>query len=219
MEPQQDPITNPSNTIIVFDLHHVLVKPNYSSMVLEALCDSALFAKFFLLCDPFFTLPAAWELLRGGHLEEVLLKRTPTYGREMEELYRFATRICNCQDLRVNMFNLVRSWKEKGFKVFIFSNISHNWMEDLKLQHPDFFSLFDVIHTSGPSCSYLQKPSRAAFEHFLKEHVPDDMQVIFIDDSPKNIEMAKDLGLFGLRFHSTALTQQGLEQLCVLSDP
>jgi len=132
-------------------------------------------------------------------------------------LYKLVVAMSNSQEPKWDVINLVKELKGKGYKVYIFSNISEGFMIDLKAKHVDIFSHFEGIHTTGEHLDYAQKPAREAFESFTSKFVPtDEVQVIFIDDKLANIEMARDMGMFGIQFISVDQVRSQLEQLIEL---
>jgi len=211
-------IFGPNNTVIVFDLHHVICKPNYTDMILHVLSDEDFWSKFSLVfCDPSFLLSSLHSLASGEHIEKTVLKTQKRYGRETEQLYRLVREVCNCQEIQTDIIDIVKNLKQKGYRVYIFSNISKRFMVHLQSKHTQIFDLFDAIYTTDESIDYLQKPHRQAFQNFLDTHVPEESyQVIFVDDSFKNVEMAKDMGMFGIHYTSTELLVRQLEKLLPL---
>jgi len=181
---------------------------------MHLLCDSNLLAKLSLMVDPSFFGGALASLVSGEHLEKAVLQYEPKFGIEIRELYKLVVTMANCQEPKWDVINLVKQLKDKGYKVYIFSNISETFMGDLKSKQPEIFAYFDGIHTTGEHLDYAQKPSRKVFESFISNFVPnDEVQVIFIDDKLKNIEMARNMGMFGIQFISVDQVRSQLEQL------
>jgi len=170
-------------------------------------------------CDPFFLFSSLYSLACGEHIERTVLKSQSRYGREISHLYQLVNEVCNCQEIQNELMEIIASLKERGYRVYIFSNISRRFFEKLQSKYPQSFDIFDGIYTTDETIDYLQKPSRQAFEKFLAQFVPDEsQQVIFVDDSIKNVEMAKDMGMFGIHYVNIKSLGKQLENLLPLDD-
>ncbi len=102
------------------------------------------------------------------------------------------------------MVELVKEIKQKGGKIFILSNISKGFAENYK-NVPDLkglFSLFDGLVFSAPLG--MVKPSAEIFEYLLKKYNLQRNDTVFIDDSPKNINGAKAVGINAILFDGNA---------------
>lgn len=102
------------------------------------------------------------------------------------------------------MVDLVKDIKAKGGKLFILSNISHGFAQGYKNvpQINELFSLFDGLVFSAPTG--LAKPTAEIFEHLLSTYSLDRNETMFIDDSQKNIDGAKAVGITGYLFDGDA---------------
>jgi len=214
----RDDIFGPHNTVVVFDLHHVLCQPNYSNMLLHIITDEQFWAKFSLVvCDPFFLFSSLYSLVLGEHIEKTVLKVQSRYGKEIHQLFSLVTEISNCQEIQLELIEIILRLKEKGYKVYIFSNISRRFFNHLKAKYPQTFDIFDGIYTTDETTDYLQKPSPESFMNFLEKFVPDEShQVIFVDDSIRNVEMAKDMGMFGILYRNVRNLGKHLDNLLPL---
>jgi len=77
-----------------------------------------------------------------------------------------------------------------------------------------FFELFDDIIISGNV--KLNKPDPSIFNLFLARNGYTASECIFIDDSPPNIDTAKDLGFITIHFTSPIKLRVSLEQIGVI---
>jgi 2-haloacid dehalogenase len=102
---------------------------------------------------------------------------------------------------------VLRSLKDAGYPLYALSN----WPADkFDLVRPkyEFFSWFDDIVISGKV--RIAKPDRRIFELLLQRIGRPPGECLFIDDSPKNIAAAQQLGFQTIHFHSAEQLKQDL---------
>ena len=75
----------------------------------------------------------------------------------------------------------------------------------------DFFGLFDGIVVSA--AVRLVKPDPAIYEHLRDHFAIDFAESVFIDDLPRNVESARQLGLAAIQFRGTEQVRQELAAL------
>lgn len=95
--------------------------------------------------------------------------------------------------------------KKKGVKLYILSNMSHDFYEHLIRSYP-FLSEFDGgIY----SCHHhLAKPDLKIFHKLLHEYRLNPSETLFVDDIPENIEAAKSLGIKTVLFTKSKHTYE-----------
>ena len=95
------------------------------------------------------------------------------------------------------MMNLVDELRKKGFKLGLLSNDSNaSWSRAKKAL--DIELHFDIIvfsHMVG-----ARKPSEEIFQYLLKNLNLEKEEIIFIDDSEKNVKGAEDIGIKSFLF-------------------
>ena len=99
--------------------------------------------------------------------------------------------------LDLRMVSLVRNIQEKGYKVGLLSNMSKYGVEEMEKN--GMKSLFDVFVVS---CEIgYQKPDKEAFVIFTEKLgvLPEEM--VFIDDSPKSLSSAEEIGFYPILFN------------------
>ncbi len=102
---------------------------------------------------------------------------------------------------------LLHEVKAAGFSVYALSNWSaETWP---RIQHRfDFFSAFDGIVISG--AIGIKKPDPAIYRHLIETYALEPGSTLFIDDSARNVEAAREVGLQALRFESTSRLREAL---------
>lgn len=93
---------------------------------------------------------------------------------------------------------IIKSLK-KRYKLGLLSVHTKEWVEYCE-EKISYTSLFDVVSYSFEAL--VCKPDKKAFKIILDRLHSKPEQALFIDDSPKNIETAKELGLTSILFQS-----------------
>ena len=98
------------------------------------------------------------------------------------------------------MVDLVKQIKASSKKLYILSNISKGFAENYKNvpELEELFSLFDGLVFSAPLG--MVKPNAEIFEYLLNKYKLDRAETAFIDDSEKNINGARAVGIKGILF-------------------
>ena len=98
------------------------------------------------------------------------------------------------------MVDLVKQIKASGKKLYVLSNISKGFAENYKKVPvlEELFSLFDGLVFSAPLG--IVKPNAEIFEYLLNKYKLDRTVTVFIDDSEKNINGARAVGIKGILF-------------------
>ena len=111
---------------------------------------------------------------------------------------------------RAGTVRIVKSLREEGHEVYLFSNTSLPHARFLR--STEWVGLFDGILTSCElrSC----KPSSTAFRRALERVKAAPSEVVFIDDKEENVRGAKESGILrALRFTSTAALKRDIAAL------
>ncbi len=89
------------------------------------------------------------------------------------------------------MYSIVKTLKENGYKIYLLSNCP-SWFDEFKKSVPafEFFDGFIV------SAKYnLIKPGKEIFNVLFKEFSLNAEECFFIDDSPANVATANEIGM------------------------
>jgi HAD superfamily hydrolase (TIGR01509 family) len=86
-------------------------------------------------------------------------------------------------------------------RVYAMSNIPRKEVDYLRREHPSTMSIFDRVYASGKAG--LRKPDPAFYRMVLSDSQLAPERAIFVDDKMQNVQVARDLGMRGLRFEST----------------
>lgn len=199
---------------VVFDYSGVIeLTPGSGGGVLRAIAES--------LKVPFETLQK--EYFKRNHLsnvgniswDDVLLQvvavfddRKEAGDRALSILEDFRSRLQVNKEL-VGFFPILR---QRGFKVGIFSN----YRESLRgrLREQGILDQIDEVVVSGEIG--FQKPHKEAFEVLFKILKVLPEEVVFIDDTPKSLETANEIGYIPILFQNNTQLKDDLRTLGVM---
>ncbi len=93
------------------------------------------------------------------------------------------------------MREIVTELKAKGYKLYLLSNISKQFVENYAKVESivSLFELFDGLVFSGPI--EMVKPNKDIFEYLLNKFSINAEESVFIDDNISNINGAKKVGI------------------------
>ncbi len=91
-----------------------------------------------------------------------------------------------------HMTQVVEELRHEGYKLFLLSNIYTHHSSYYKKKYP-FLAHFDKLYFS--SDTGLNKPDPRAYEQVLSENNLEAGDCIFFDDTRRNVEAARRLGL------------------------
>lgn len=148
-----------------------------------------------------------WDKLDAGTIEDkevvrLASERVPQRlrGAIADVYYNWIYNIPEIDGMR----EAIKICREKGFGVYLLSNISH-YFADRKDEIPVLLLLDGCVFSA--ECGSV-KPSKDIFAHTCGKFGLDPSQTLFVDDSEKNIKGAIDFGLNGYLFDGDS------EKLC-----
>lgn len=207
----------PGNTVIVFDLHNVVFKSQRRKIVLSCL-------KLMRQGTWRYTLnPALWYKVyrirsQSEVAEDIFHKVTASYP----ELARFRNdfiSLTNTQKPIRGVVDLIRQLKERGYKLYVLSNIGTETFYQLCLKYPDISTFFDGAFTASAEQNYLHKPHMDFFEGFkryLKDQGEEGKQILFIDDLKRNLAAAASCNIAGVHYRSSRRLLHEFKNLQIL---
>lgn len=108
---------------------------------------------------------------------------------------------------------LIEELKEKGFKLGLLSDHTREWIEycDGKF---DYHKLFNSVLYSYEAKA--MKPEKKVYEMILKNLDSRPEENIFIDDKPKNLVPAKEMGIHTILFKDSKQLREELKALGII---
>lgn len=204
---------NNINTII-FDLGNVLINWDPNRLYKKIFSDDEERAYFL---DNICT--SDWNVQQdaGRTLEDatnLLLDQHPKYETEIRAFYgRWTEMIGGPIQGTVDILNQLK--KENKVRLYALTNWSNETFP-YALENFDFLQIFEGILVSGDE--KLIKPDTRIYELMMQRYNISPTKAVFIDDSEKNIEGAKAIGLHGLHFTESGKLRRELEGLGLLGE-
>lgn len=118
-------------------------------------------------------------------------------------------RKCSVEEAKANMLyaislqeeveptvQLIKELKERGYKLYVLSNMSKEYIEYLRK-----LSVFEYFDYEVVSCEvHLGKPNPEIYKYLLEHCGLNPSETIFIDDRHDNVEVAAELGITPFHF-------------------
>ncbi|MBP3550196.1 MAG: HAD family phosphatase [Alistipes sp.] len=118
-------------------------------------------------------------------------------------------RKCSVEEAKANMLyaislqeeveptvRLIKELKERGYKLYVLSNMSKEYIEFLRK-----LSVFEYFDYEVVSCEvHLGKPNPEIYKYLLEHCGLNPSETIFIDDRHDNVEVAAELGITPFHF-------------------
>lgn len=95
-------------------------------------------------------------------------------------------------------FDLMLGLKERGAKVYTLSNLAGFHKTAVERKIPGFFEHFDKNFLSFEM--HLHKPEPAIYKEVIGRIGTEPQELIFLDDSPQNVDGARAAGINGILF-------------------
>jgi len=211
----------PKNVVFAFDLHDVVVHINLVRLVQmlintdegRKMCWTILKPK---ILWAFLVHAGTWGLShftgeKGVVVEELFFRVADQYP-ELAKYSSFFAKVANSFDIDPKTQDIIHQLKQKGYSVYLFSNIGSRFFDDMKQQYP-WLDQFDAHMFSSKIDGYLKKPNKEYYKLFYERYLTEDKLIIFIDDHVNNLKFAVD-SHYGHRFHPIRFTNaENLSQL------
>lgn len=174
------------NVIYYFDIDKIVKEytdnKEDQEFIKDEIFNSPEWAKYDLIDTGYIDLETAISLIqdRTNHIKDYLvedfLNRYPDYGYIDERT-----------------INLVHELKDKGYKIYLLSNISESFLSKVDLN-----SLFESVdgYVLSYECHQI-KPHIGIYNTLINKFDLDPKECIFIDDREDNVRTANLLGIHG----------------------
>jgi epoxide hydrolase-like predicted phosphatase len=101
------------------------------------------------------------------------------------------------KELNFGLIKIIQELKEKGYKLGLLTNDTKEMAKDIReVEHLDKY--FDLILVSGETG--LTKPDKNAYMDFVNKLGIQPGELIYIDDSQTNLDVAEVLGISGILY-------------------
>lgn len=146
-----------------------------------------------------------------GSLKEIknkIKERIPEYSKQIDEIESGNWK--SMLTVRKDEEQFFLQTKNKGFKVYILSDLSKEWY-DYDITLTEIFKIAD-----GAVYSYevgSNKPNKNNFITILNKYNLNPEETIFIDDNPNNIKTANEFGIHGIVFKNLEQCKEEMEKI------
>lgn len=216
---QRAPIT-PENTIFAFDFHDVITTskgwPKWRTRT-RILWDCPYRNTLFKYAPSLlYTLLSIRKQL---NVAEQAFKEVIDMYPELALCKQTFLDIANAQRPNKKTQAIMKQLSEKGFKLYLFSNIGEETFEDLRTRHPDLLFHLNGFCYVKASTGYISKPDPRMYQQFNNECNKEGKQVIFVDDLLRNIRAGCDAGMISILFKDADQFYRDLETLGIFTHP
>jgi FMN phosphatase YigB (HAD superfamily) len=102
--------------------------------------------------------------------------------------------------------DIIKLLVNRGYKLFILSNLSKEMHERAIVSNPEIFKVFTAMIFSFQS--KLSKPAAEAYTELLKSCDLKAEETLFVDDSLKNVAAAIKVGIAGVHYEQGTLRER-----------
>lgn len=205
----------PETTVVAFDLHGVVSTSDYWQIVKLGIRNLGNIARLGLYTfNPFF-LKDAYRLWRSNAVAAAYLHMVDIKYPFLKPTINFLIQVGNAQKPNQPLIDFIKKLKDHGYHVHMFSNIGDIILDDFTVKHPDIVDLFDAIWSTNKSNNYIGKPYDAAFINYHAQN-KNGKQVIFVDNTKRNIAAANRHNIIGILFINTQDVIQQITRLLEL---
>ncbi len=196
-------------TAVVFDIGNVLISWDPENLYRDLIPDASERQHFL---NEVCTYDWNLEQDRGRPWADAIserLARFPQYEEWIKAYYeRWDEMLAGAIEANVA---LLKELKGKGISLYAITNFSTEKYEDAKRLFPFLADSFVDTVISGDE--KLLKPDAAIYNVLLDRNQLEAASLVFIDDTLKNVEAARGIGMKGLHFSETDKLRSDLKQL------
>ncbi len=193
---------------IVFDLGGVLIEWN-PERIIAGFTDDPELGKTLMVS--IFDHPDWAAKDRGTYSEAELTRRfARRTGLSEDQIIDLMVDVRESLLLMPDTLPLMDDLRAKGYPLYCLSNMPVEHYDYLKSKY-DFWDKFAGIVISGRV--KLVKPEPEIYQYLLQEYQLEPSNCVFIDDSPKNIEVARSVGINGIVFTDVRACRQELSAM------
>jgi putative hydrolase of the HAD superfamily len=190
---------------VIFDMGGVVLDWNPLA-ILESLYEQP--ADRLALKSALFDHPDWLELDRGTLDEVQLLERAAArLPAGLVPLEGFFEALRGSLKPKAATLALIERLVQRGVPLYCLSNMPVSIYDHLRAEHA-FWTVFRGVVISGEV--RMIKPEREIFEHLLTRHGLEAERSVFIDDLPRNVEAAREVGLHAILFRDAQQCEREL---------
>lgn len=209
------PKPTPKNTIITFDLHNVIFDYDYFELVKFIFTAKGIKILYHLARSDVLFKILLLKLTGIKAIDFFIIEITKT-NPSLKNFINTLIALENKQLANPETIKIIKELYNKGYELHILSNIGELSYKNLKEKYPEIISYFSQAKVTKLEEPFRTKPSPEAYEDYLKQIGPAKKQIIFIDNSNKNLKAAEAFGIQGILFKSALQLRNKLKELAIL---
>jgi putative hydrolase of the HAD superfamily len=152
------------------------------------------------------------EFNLGNITEDDVIDRFSKYEGITSTKEEIQKEIVNHLRLNESLVSTIKELKAKGYTIVLLTNANHLFFETyLYPKYPDFTSLFERMIIS--SSVKMIKPHKDIFMYTLKTINKKPEEIVFVDDTEENVDMAKSLGIQSIVYTNNQSLLQDFTEL------
>jgi HAD superfamily hydrolase (TIGR01509 family) len=113
----------------------------------------------------------------------------------------------------IEMIELCKILKQKGYKLGILANESYDWM-NIKKKRYDLDKIFDIVYSSADI--KVAKPEKESYLKIIENLHARPEETLFIDNLSRNTQAAEALGIKSLLFTDSDQLQKDLAKMNIV---
>lgn len=193
---------------IIFDIGNVLTDFRWKEFLADKGFDDAMIKR---IAKASVQSPLWNEIDRGvwdvEKLMQEFIKLDPEIEQELHRAYDNLTGMVTRRDYAIPW---IQDLKAKGFKTYYLSNFAHK-------AHVECEDALDFLpYMDGGILSYqekLIKPDPEIYRRLLNKYSLKAEESVFLDDTLTNVEAARAVGMYGIRFETKEQAEEELRRL------
>jgi putative hydrolase of the HAD superfamily len=152
------------------------------------------------------------EFNLGNITEDDVIGRFSSYQGITSTKEELQKEIVNHLHINESLVSTIKSLKASGYTIALLTNANHLFFETyLYPKYPDFTSLFDSMIIS--SSVKMIKPHQDIFIYTLETLHKKPEEILFIDDTKENVDVAKSLGIQSIVYTNNESLLQDFTEL------
>lgn len=169
--------------VIYFDFFKVICDPIYTPIILKYLAEKDQKEMINKL-----------DVLDIGDMseDEFVQEISARSGVQPEQILTDANKFAA---LNTELLTIIKENLKPSYKIGLLTNAHETLINRI---FSEYFSLFDILLIS--SKLHLIKPNKEIFEVAIKEAGVNSDEILFVDDSERNVDMAKSIGIQTILF-------------------
>jgi FMN phosphatase YigB (HAD superfamily) len=194
------PLT-PADAVVVFDLHDVVMRMRIGQAIRCATkFPTSLLVRYGLNLKFWKDIR---QTVRESDVSDHVFERLGSLYPELVPYIPQMRKLMNQQEPIQKTVNIIQQLVERGYHVYLASNIGEQTLKDLCQVQDKICSLFSGVFVPTAETQWVAKPQLRYFQllrAFIMQQEKASKTIVFIDDKSANVESARVTGMQGILF-------------------